>query len=209
LLLARPLLTRRRRSQNRRRVRRRASGRSVYNYFRDYDPAVGRYIESDPIGLTGGINTYGYAAGNPLSLVDPSGECPWCVAGVVGGLTDLGMQLLMNGGNLRCVDWKQVAVSTAASAAGIGLAQRLGKISTAFAGASRPTYRFLKWGKVLRAEAHPIRSTHPSWLSYPHLHIDFLGGQLSKRHLPLVEPIVATSSAIQNAAGCEGECGGN
>jgi RHS repeat-associated protein len=43
------------------------------NYFRDYDPAVGRYVESDPIGLKGDPNTYGYVRQNPLLRVDPSG----------------------------------------------------------------------------------------------------------------------------------------
>jgi uncharacterized protein RhaS with RHS repeats len=42
-----------------------------YNYFRDYDPASGRYLQVDPIGLAGGLNTYGYANQNPVIYTDP------------------------------------------------------------------------------------------------------------------------------------------
>jgi RHS repeat-associated protein len=53
-----------------------------YNYFRDYDPATGRYVQSDPIGLKGGINTYGYVGGGPLTKIDSKGLTEADVQGV-------------------------------------------------------------------------------------------------------------------------------
>jgi RHS repeat-associated protein len=47
-----------------------------YNYFRDYDPQTGSYVESDPIGLSGGANTYAYTNGNPITWSDRLGLKP-------------------------------------------------------------------------------------------------------------------------------------
>ena len=93
MLPARAQLSPRRRWGYRRRVRQDASGRSFvynlrlpgqyydvetglnYNHFRQFDPAVGRYTQSDPIGLFGGIDTYSYADLDPLNAYDPTGLC--------------------------------------------------------------------------------------------------------------------------------------
>jgi len=68
----------------------------IYNYHRDYDPLVGRYVESDPVGLRAGLNTYGYVGENPIIGIDPFGRFPisgipivihgyWCGPNWTGG----------------------------------------------------------------------------------------------------------------------------
>jgi len=60
-----------------------------YNYFRDYDPTIGRYEQSDPIGLWGTVSTFAYAAGSPVRRSDRKGLWPyfgfWCGPDWTGG----------------------------------------------------------------------------------------------------------------------------
>ncbi|MCB0339041.1 MAG: RHS repeat-associated core domain-containing protein, partial [Bdellovibrionales bacterium] len=54
------------------------------NFQRNYDSALGAYIEHDPYGvLVTGANRYVYGGGDPVNLYDPTGEIVPIIVGVV------------------------------------------------------------------------------------------------------------------------------
>ncbi|MEN5360693.1 RHS repeat-associated core domain-containing protein [Luteimonas sp. TWI382] len=65
-----------------------------YNLHRYYDPATGRYVTEDPLGLSGGLNFYLYANASPTRYTDATGEIAWvALVPIVIGAIELGFTL--------------------------------------------------------------------------------------------------------------------
>jgi RHS repeat-associated protein len=90
-----------------------------YNYFRDYDPELGRYIQSDRLGLFDGPNTYGYAHQNPIMYTDPTGEF---VPQLLGFVIGAGLEYLTN----DCASTTDILLAGALGSVGGGIGAKLG-----------------------------------------------------------------------------------
>jgi len=98
-----------------------------YNYFRNYDPGLGRYVQSDPIGLAGGLNTFIYAGSSPLMYIDPIGLATQFGFGGYGALAmffgvnlsgNIGLSVPEDWGDWRC--YQVYATASTATTIGVG-----------------------------------------------------------------------------------------
>ncbi|WP_448099140.1 RHS repeat-associated core domain-containing protein [Luteibacter yeojuensis] len=93
-----------------------------YNYYRDYDPGAGRYIQVDPIGLAGGVNPYLYADASPMRHIDPLGLTKWegkvQARGIAAGVGVALYKFLLES---DCINGQKAQVTVHAGGASIGL----------------------------------------------------------------------------------------
>ncbi len=100
-----------------------------YNFHRDYRPNAGRYVQSDPIGLGGGVNMYSYVDSGPVSQIDPTGLVRWS-AQTIGGAR--GFLYAFTGGaevmrfSSTCQNGNSCVVYTAVVVVGVGIGTPIG-----------------------------------------------------------------------------------
>jgi len=89
-----------------------------HNHHRTYDPTLGRYLQSDPIGLAGGLNRYAYVGGNPVLRIDPTGELvPLAIVGGIAGgaafgaIVDFIIQTQIEKKPIKCINLTSTLVS--------------------------------------------------------------------------------------------------
>jgi RHS repeat-associated protein len=95
----------------------------LYRRNRYFSPVSGQFTQSDPIGIAGGMNAFGFAEGDPVNFSDPFGLCPQCIGaglGAIGGVALGYISARVAGTEYTLKDAGVDALLGAAAGAGIG-----------------------------------------------------------------------------------------
>ena len=183
-----------------------------YNYFRDYDPTIGRYVQSDRIGISGGINTYLYALANPSSYQDPTGEFVPLVTAGIGALAGFGGsvigQLISNGGNLQCVSWKNAFIAGGVGAVAGAAAPFLATTWLGAAGLGSGA-NVIQYGVTQYANNLPMTAAGAGWSAATGALGGVIGGRIVRPAIRFNERSPWLDSALARALNRESQIAAN